>query len=102
VCISFYDQFTSINKYYYYLFQNSFVISAMKQFQFRFKEMTSCLKSVFTERTEEASAVQYFQVNSPVYVAMRCTWLICMYILNYGTVHKNTNFVLEVMNKVLK
>lgn len=36
-------------------------IHAMKQFQFRFKEMRSVLKSVFTERTEEASAVQYFQ-----------------------------------------
>ncbi|VDI55450.1 histone-arginine methyltransferase CARMER-like isoform X1 [Mytilus galloprovincialis] len=36
-------------------------IHAMKQFQFQFKQMRSVLKSVFTERTEEASAVQYFQ-----------------------------------------
>lgn len=34
----------------------------MKQFQFRLNELTDGLKSVFSDRTDSASAVQYFQV----------------------------------------
>ncbi|XP_011431878.3 histone-arginine methyltransferase CARMER isoform X1 [Magallana gigas] len=33
----------------------------MKQFQFRLNELTDGLKSVFSDRTDSASAVQYFQ-----------------------------------------
>ncbi|OWF34837.1 Histone-arginine methyltransferase CARM1 [Mizuhopecten yessoensis] len=36
-------------------------VHTMKTFQFRLKELTSGLKSTFSERTDEASAVQYFQ-----------------------------------------
>lgn len=34
----------------------------MKQFQFRLNELKDGLKSVFSDRTDSASAVQYFQV----------------------------------------
>ncbi|KAL5021638.1 hypothetical protein ScPMuIL_000793 [Solemya velum] len=36
-------------------------IHALKSFKFRLKELRSGYKSVFSERTDEASAVQYFQ-----------------------------------------
>ncbi|XP_033738119.1 histone-arginine methyltransferase CARMER-like isoform X1 [Pecten maximus] len=36
-------------------------VHTMKTFQFRLKEIKSGLKSTFSERTDEASAVQYFQ-----------------------------------------
>ncbi|KAK3090314.1 hypothetical protein FSP39_010867 [Pinctada imbricata] len=36
-------------------------IHIMKTFQFRLRELRNGLKSVFTDRTDEASAVQYFQ-----------------------------------------
>ena len=38
------------------------VFTVMKSFQFRLKELKNGLKSVFNDRTEESSAVQYFQV----------------------------------------
>lgn len=41
-----------------------FTILDMKQFQFRLNELKDGLKSVFSDRTDAASAVQYFQVRS--------------------------------------
>lgn len=38
------------------------IFSDMKQFQFRLNELKDGLKSVFSDRTDDASAVQYFQV----------------------------------------
>lgn len=40
-----------------------FSIVDVKSFQFKLKELQQGLSSVFTDRTDEASAVQYFQVE---------------------------------------
>ena len=52
--------------------QSSFILSlsAVKAFQFKFKELRSGLMSMFSDRTDEASAVQYFQVNTELYLSL--------------------------------
>lgn len=43
------------------------VFPDVKSFQFKLKELQEGLSSIFTERTDEASAVQYFQVKKTLY-----------------------------------
>lgn len=42
----------------------------MRAFRDRIKKLREGLKSVFTERTDEASAVQYFQVSIQILIMM--------------------------------
>ena len=69
----------------------------MKQFQFRLNELKDGLKSVFSDRTDDASAVQYFQVIicSPLSTVQQftCQNIICIF-LHLNIVH-NLSTVFE-------
>ena len=76
----------------------------MKQFQFRLNELKDGLKSVFSDRTDDASAVQYFQVIICSHVSTKqqftCQNIFCIFLRLNIVLHLSTVFEFDWLSDI--